>query len=149
MIPIKLSYWFSIGAIYLLWLTIQDYRNERIVDDRKNWFMLGLSISIISHVPTTLGYKLTITAVIIIFNIFMKKFNVDIGEADINSLSWILTGLGLMHYYYLLYFFVFFSILTGLYSFLKTVVFKYHKPVAFYGVILTSFLLTTGLISII
>jgi len=48
------GYWAFFGCVYLLWLTVQDFRNNMRVDDRRNWFMMGLSVSLLSHVDVDL-----------------------------------------------------------------------------------------------
>lgn len=135
------SYWSILGTMYLIFLTYQDYTNNRMVDDRKNYFMLGLSISILSHISSTLWYKLSLTLSIIILNVILKKYK-PLGEADINTISWVFLGLGLMHYTYIILFTLVFLTLATLFYVMKTYVFKYKENIAFYGVILISFVLT-------
>jgi hypothetical protein len=139
-----LSYWFWLGTMYLIFLTYQDTKNNMVVDDRRNSFMLGLSISIMSHVNTTLLYKLCLTAVIILLTIYLKKFKV-VGEADINSLSWIFLGLGLMHPTYLIIFAAFFITLTIIFWIIKRII-KKEGYAPFYAVILLSYIPTAILL---
>jgi hypothetical protein len=139
-----LTYWFWLGTIYLIWLTVQDFRNNMLVDDRRNWFMAGLSISVFSHVQTSLVYKLGLTFSIIILNIILRKTKA-IGEADINSLSWVFLGLGLMHYTYVPVFLVCFIPLTLLWTLLKKIA-KKEGATPFYHIILISFILSSWLL---
>lgn len=135
------SYWSWLGTFYLLFLTYQDYTNNRKVDDRKNYFMLGLSISVLSHVYTSLWYKLGLTASIILLNIILRKYK-PVGQADINTISWVFLGLGLMHYTYIVMFTLIFLTLATLFYVLKTYLFRYKENIAFYGVILISFVVS-------
>lgn len=135
-----LSYWFWFGTIYLIFLTYQDIKNNMVVDDRRNSFMLGMSISIISHVETNILYKLVLSVTIVILTIYLKKFKV-IGEADINTISWVFLGLGLMHYTYIIIFSGFFIGLTLIFFIIKKIIKKEgYSP--FYAVLLLSFIPT-------
>ena len=136
----SLSYWFWFATIYLIMLTWQDYRNNRKVDDRRNYLMLGLTISIISHVTTAWWYKLLVTLVILILNRYMAKMAV-LGGADINTLSWIILGFAYIDWSLALFFYAVFSVLTIVFWLLKQFVFKRYAPTQFYGVILTAFVL--------
>ncbi len=141
------SYWSFLGTFYLMFLTYQDYTKNRMVDDRKNYFMLGLSISVLSHVYTSLWYKLGLTASIILLNIILRKYK-PVGQADINTISWVFLGLGLMHYTYVIMFTLIFLTLATLFYVLKTYLFKYKENIAFYGVILISFVLSCFILGI-
>lgn len=141
------TYWFWLGTTYLLILTWQDYKNKTWVDDRRNWFMLGISVSLISHVPSTLFYKLGLALVLSILYMFMKKVKA-VGEADINSISWIFLGFGLIDVFYLLFFAAVFAVLTLIFIFLKQRVLRIYSPVAYYGVILLAFVFTCGVLKL-
>lgn len=135
-----LDYFFYIGTIYLCWLTWQDFTNNMKVDDRRNWFMLGISISVFTHVETTLLYKLGLSFSIIILNIILRKTKA-VGEADINSLSWIFLGLGLMHYTYVAVYVAIFTGLTIIWQILKRIAYKDVTAAPFYHILLISFVL--------
>lgn len=139
------SYWWFLGTIYLLWMTWQDYRNNRKVDDRRNWFMMGLSISIISHVLTGFLYKMVLVLGILIVMAYMKKLK-TLGEADINTTAWIMMGLGLMHWSYLAIYYAIFTVFTLTFLLIKEWILRYKAPVAFYGVILLSYVCTGFLV---
>lgn len=135
------SYWAWAGTLYLVWLTIQDYRNNMLVDDRKNWFMMGLSVSITSHIPLKLWYLFALAGFLAVFQILGRKLNA-FGEGDLNSLSWVFLGLGLISVYKLVVFVIIFSVITLIYQGLKVYVFKYKWPTPFYGVILLSYVVS-------
>lgn len=135
-----ISYWSWLGTIYLLVLTWQDYKNNKMVDDRRNWLMMGLSISLISHTYTTIWYKLALAIILGLLYVFLRKIK-TLGEADTNTYTWIFLGFGLINPYYLGLFTIIFIVNTILFSLLKKL-FKIEEATQFYGVLLTSFVLT-------
>jgi hypothetical protein len=139
-----LAYWFYIGTFYLIRLTWQDYKNNMLVDDRRNAVMLGLSLSIVSHVPTTLVYKLALGFTLVGLNMFLKKAQAT-GEADVNTLSWLLLGLGLIHISFLIVFLAVFTAVTLIWFILKKII-KNEGKTQFYGVILLSFIISSWLL---
>lgn len=85
------SYWFYLGTIYLAWLTLQDFRNGMLIDDRKNYFMLGVTISLLSHLHNTLLYN--VAAVITVQVLFMAfKRLKPLGEGDLSAIRWSFLG---------------------------------------------------------
>lgn len=146
MIQNAINTWFYIGTIYLFWLTYQDYKNNRMVDDRKNHFMMGFSFAVVMVTRTGFLYILGMILCMIIFQKVLMKVK-DIGGADINSLTWILLGAGLFYWGIAFYFALFFTVLSALFIFLKNYIFKYTQPLQFYGVIFLSFVCTGFLFS--
>ena len=142
-----LSFWGFVGALYLMILTYQDYRENRLVDDRKNWFMLGVTSCLIYSMNLKLWYLLVLISTSIILTMFLN-FKKVLGEADINSLSWIFLGFGATGTFNVLWFFLVFSILTAIYFGAKRLIFKKKRPTPFYGIILLSFLTTITLFRI-
>lgn len=137
-----LRYWLMFGLIALCMLTYQDYKNKMRVDDRKNYFMMGVSICLMTFINRSLWYLLALITITLIMSFLLSKFKV-IGQGDINSLGWIFYGYGLLDPSVLLWFFIFFSITTAIYQFFKLVVFKYKKPTPFFFVILINFIFTS------
>lgn len=131
-------YWAWIATIYLIILTIQDYRNKRLVNERFNYVMLGVTISLISHLPITLLYLLALIASVIALRIYLVKFKL-IGEADITALNWVFLGFGYINYIFLLGYVLVFIFTTLLYTTIKLYLFRYKKPTPFFTVILISF----------
>ena len=68
-----------------------------------------------------------------------------LGLADIQSLSWIYLGFGILNLGYLLWFVVIFIIFTLLYLLLKTKLLKIKGPAPFFPVILVAFMFTAWL----
>lgn len=142
----SVSLWAYFGTFYLGWLTYQDYTQNMSVDDRKNYFMLGLSLALLSHFSRSIWYILSITILGFFFRYMYKKyFESAIGEGDVSALSWIFLGLAIVNPFSLLFFIILFGVLTGMYLFLKLRVFKYSKPLPFFGVILLSFIVNNAL----
>lgn len=136
-----LQFWAFIGTFYLILLTFQDYKNKGWVDDRRNWFMMGATIMIISHIGRNFWIFLAVIALSIGLNIYFKKKKV-LGDADINSLSWMIIGFGLINVWNLIFFLMIFIVLTTIYNMLKIWVFKYRGSTPFYFVMLLSFAIT-------
>lgn len=111
-----------------------------LVDDRHNWLMYGISISLILYVENVTILKiLLILAVIVLMRWLLKKYG-GVGSADINSLTWILYGYTLLDISYLGMFFFVFLFFELIYFILKVVYFKNFKTATpFYIVILGSF----------
>ena len=131
-------YWAWIATIYLIILTYQDYKNKRLVDDRANLVMLGVTISLISHLPVTLFYLLALIAVVIALRIYLIKYNL-LGIADINALNWVFLGFGYINAIFLLGYTLIFIATTIIYTLIKIYLFKYKKPTPFFSIILVTF----------
>jgi hypothetical protein len=114
-----------------------------LVDDRKNYFMMGLSISLLSHLPQKWWFLLSMMAIIFLMSTLLKKYNV-LGEGDINTLTWIMIGYGIISVYILFWFFIIFTVTSIIYFIIKKA-FKYTSPTPFYLVILLSFILNAAL----
>lgn len=133
------SYFFWFGTIGLIILTYMDYTGKKgLVDDRKNWVMLGIAISLVTHMRRNVLYLLGISFLATMLYVFLKKIKA-LGQADNNSITWIFYGLGIISPYYLLYYLLVFSSITGMYLLFKNVIFKYKGRIQFYPVLLISF----------
>ena len=139
MIQHTLNYWFFFSIVNLLYLTYQDYANKTLVDDRKNWFMLGITTSLISHVTIGLWYMIALVIVSALLFVYLNKFKV-LGEADTSTLTWLFLGLGFLNVVYLIFFFGILFILTLVYLLMYKLL-KKNVRVQYYGVILTAFIL--------
>lgn len=139
-----IDYWAWLGTLYLVVLTWQDFRNNMNVDDRKNYFMMGASFALLSHVQRNIWYILILILFTVLINIYAKKYNI-LGHADISTLTWVFYGFGIINPFFLLFFILYFGGITLLYLILKRVALKllkrpYETPTPFYIVILISFL---------
>lgn len=134
-------YWAFIGTLYLIILTWQDYRHNMLVDDRKNYFMLGASIIMIDLFTHTWYYKLAVFVVVIGLSIVFQKYKL-LGEADIKSIAWMFLGFGLVSPHVLMTFAIFFIIMLIIFEVLKRYLMKYRGKLPYYGVLLIIFVTT-------
>lgn len=105
------SYWAITGIIYLCWLSYEDVKSKgKKIDDRKNWFMLALSFSLMSHVPHSLWYILFLLVVILAFGWLLNKFKV-MAEGDVNAITWVAYGFAILNPYYAVAYFGVFVLL--------------------------------------
>lgn len=137
------SYFAYFGTLYLIKLTYQDYKNNKIIDDRNNWFMMGIAISLLSHVSLNILYLLALIFISPLLYLILRK-NKAFGEGDKNTLIWIFIGLGILDPIAVLTFFVIFFSVTFLFLIVKKILIKLLKqndrPLQFYAVILISFI---------
>lgn len=138
---LSISYWAWIGTIMLIYMTWQDYKNHMMVDERKNWFMAGVSYSLLSHLPRSIWYVLSLLIVAVLENKFLSKFQV-LGRADITAITWITFGYGYLSPYNLFAFFVIFSVASLIYILSKKYIFKHMEKTPFFYVMLISFVMT-------
>lgn len=139
-----ITYWPWLGTLYLLILTYKDHKHNMNIDDRQNWFMMGATFTLMSHINRPLGYVLLLIGLTIFLNWFMNRYNL-IGGADASSLTWIFYGFGLINQYYLLFYIIYFGIVSIFYMLLKKVGTWWLKipkntPTPFYIVILITYL---------
>jgi len=137
----KIHYFLWIGTIYLIFLTYKDYKDKMRIDDRHNFIMIGIAISLLSHIQTSFIKLLAITITIILLGIYLNKFKL-IGGADITAIRWILLGLGIIDYTILLWFTGFFVIIALFYALIKRYLFHYKGHTPFFIVLLISFWFT-------
>lgn len=94
MVNTGVSYWFWIASIYLIYLVVQEIRKKDI-DIKYNYIMVGISLSILSHIHISIWYLLTLIGVISLLNVFV--FNDEFVEKYHKiSLNWIMLGLGII-----------------------------------------------------
>ena len=139
-----ISYWAWFGTLYLLILTYKDIRNSNKVDTRYNYVMIGVSLSLVSHVNFVMWRIFILLGVIILMYIFLHKSKV-IGLADIQSLGWIFLGFTMLNINYLIWFVIIFITVTLFYLLLKLKLIKYEGPAPFFPVILACFIFTCWL----
>lgn len=131
--------WFFIGCIYLIILTVQDYKNKMKVDDRYNFFMSGATIMLFATYPHTIWYTWLVVVIMIIFNLVSRNFK-GLGLGDKNTLTWILLGLLIIYPVHVVPFGIILIVYSTFYTLLKVYLFKYKHPTPFYPVIFLSFL---------
>jgi hypothetical protein len=102
--------------------------------------MIGASSALFSHIHRPLWYVFLILFLIVALQFYLKRFQV-VGGADITAISWIFLGNAILGITYAAWWFIFFSLATGFYTFLKLGVFKYRENTPFFGIILITFFL--------
>ncbi len=155
-----ISWWAFTGTIKLIFFTWQDFKNNMRVDDRYNSFMMGMSIAFIPYIGRTILYVLPLLIIIPLFYYFLKKVKV-LGQGDIHTMTWILTGYGLINMFYAAWFCVIFMFVTGIYFIMKLWLMPFifeklkigekkfwKKPMPFYPVILVAFVVTNLLLKV-
>lgn len=132
-----ISYWAWSGTLYLIFLTYKDFKDKRVINDRHNYVMLGLSIALLSHIHRPLWYMLSIMVILLSLHYYLRKFNL-IGGADITAISWIFLGNSILGATYAAWWFIFFSIGTSFYTFVKGRL-KIKENTPFFPVLLSTF----------
>lgn len=142
------SYWTILATVYLAYLVYQDLKHDRMVDDRKNYFMFGLTVSLLSHVTINFWYLGGLIIIITLLGFFLKKFDL-VGGADINSFIWIFFGIGIINIFKLVWFLIFMMVVTLAYYFINRFIARNKKdPVPYYPVIVSSFVLNAWLMEL-
>jgi hypothetical protein len=137
-------YWWFVGCIYLIVLTYQDLKNNMLVDSRHNYFMMGVTFSMIAIYSRGFWYLVGLIALTVIMSIVLPRFK-SLGRADVQTLTWIFYGFGIINEYILFYFVLVLIGLTLLYYVLKRGLSRItrHNPskVPYYPVLLCAFIL--------
>ena len=136
--------WSFIGTLYLIYLTYQDYNNKMMVDDRKNFFMMGLTMGLLSLYARNLLYIVFLVGFVVLLTFVFSKYKV-MGRADIKTFMWSFFGFGILGVNILIFYLVCFIFVNTFFYFLKVKFFKYYNPVPYYAVFLISFVLTCAI----
>jgi len=135
--------WVWIGTIYLLILTWQDYKNNMKIDDRHNYFMLGITFGMLIIQNLTFLYVFISIAINVILLIIVSK---SLGGGDRHSMLWVLNGFAFIHpalyISYLLSFLAISIIYIGIIRLIRKKLNIYQQHFPFYPVILISFIIT-------
>lgn len=139
---LNLSYWAFIGTFYLIILSYMDIKSKKnLVDERHNYMMYGITLTLLFILHKPFWLILVIILITVLFGMFIKKTKV-LGEADIQSLNWIFTGLGFINIWKLAFFCIIFIAVILIYNGIKKYLLKIDKPTPFYPVILITFILS-------
>jgi hypothetical protein len=139
--------WAFLGTLYLAIMTYQDYKHDRWVDDRKNYFMLGVGVAMHTFFERSIWYLLSVILVVVLFNYFAGKYKV-VGGADISSFNWIYLGFAFINPYALLMFIVVMLAFTSVYGYFKSKVYKIKSYVPFMSIILLSFFFVAAIMGL-
>jgi hypothetical protein len=84
--------WLILAIINLTIMLISDLKS-RLIDDRNNYLMLGLTLSLITIFKTKILYLLALIIIGVLIDIILKKY---IGAGDASILKWVVLGLGII-----------------------------------------------------
>jgi len=139
--------WAWIGTLYLAIMAYQDLYRDRLVDDRRNAFMNGMTLALIwwyRHSWSYIAFIILLSIGISLFFAVMK-----LGFADVHSFFWLITGFGLIGIGALKWFFICVMIVTVVWTlaviithYVKHRAFSWHTPHAYIPVLFASYVLT-------
>lgn len=132
------SWFFFIGSLDVLIMTVQDLRSGYI-DDRFNYIMFGVVSALFFISGRSLPYLLAIMAVMVCFPLATKKF---FAPGDIAVMSWMILGLGILGPTFLGMFFITFSICLGIHTIFK-ILFRIKDKVPGLPILAATFLWIT------
>ena len=111
---LEIGYFLFFGLLHLSILTYQDIRHKCWVDDRHNWFMIGVVAVLYVTTSPPLYYGLILIAVSLALRWVINKKKI-LGEADVNTVAWSFIGFGVIGWNILLFYAVILVILYLLY----------------------------------
>jgi hypothetical protein len=135
---VNLVFW--LGTFSLIILTYSDFKKMK-VDARKNYFMYGLVLAMVSIYDYTFWYFLFLIGLTIGLSIFITKLKL-LGKGDVTGLRWLIFAFGIISPIYLTTFLFILMIITALYGLFKFKIYKLKEDTPFYHVYLISFVLT-------
>lgn len=131
-------YWAVFGVFFLAILTFKDFARGGWIDDRLNWVMHGVSLSLLSWNDVAFWWLAFVIVSFLVLRFVLLRRAV-LGEGDVNALGWIWYGLGVLGFSYLVNFLVVFGFVSVLYAVLKLGFFRIREKKPFFIVILISF----------
>lgn len=141
-------YWAILGTLYLLRLTYQDYKNNMLIDDRYNWFMYGITFSLIPYLKIGFVYSVALIIIVLFLRYWIIKFKV-VAEGDANSFLWIFYGFGLISITAFISYSIIIIFMYLLFFGLRKFYLKGYKgAIPFFIVILLSFILNCAILNI-
>lgn len=109
------SFFFFIGCLDLLLMTIQDLRTG-FIDDRYNYVMMGLVLAMYFVSGRPFIYLVAVLIIAVCFPLATKKV---FAAGDIGVLTWMLIGLGILGPTFLYLFFIIFPICLSIHTFFR------------------------------
>lgn len=140
------NYWYIFGLFNLIRLTYQDYKNNMRIDDRYNWLMYGITISLLTHFSKSLSYLFIVIFLGLGLRFLISKFKI-MGEGDSNSILWIFTGFAFMDWRLLVGFMGIFVATYLVHFLLRRVLFRRKDMVQGYPVFLVAFIVAGFLLN--
>lgn len=134
------------GAFQLAILTYQDFKHKKLVDDRHNWFMFGVTFSLLSHYPKSFLYISLVLVLGFVLRYLINKLKI-MGDGDANTILWIFTGFGFLNDKLLISYLIIFSAIYLIHFLLRRVLFRRKENVQGYPVFLISFVVSFFLLN--
>lgn len=134
--------WF--GTVSLILLSWQDFKNNRIIDDRRNFFMFGVAAVIPMLLGLSFWFVLIHLIIIFVLRHYVIKYGIKfgfLGGGDISALFWAIMGLGWFGFFVLGVYFIYLFGLTAVYYGVKKIM-KIENATPFMIVLLCAFVLT-------
>jgi hypothetical protein len=138
---ILVSLWAWLALFGLLVMTFQDFFNDMNIDDRRNFLMLGLTISLLTVTAYPWWYVISIIVVGLALSFFLA-WKKALGGADINTLWWCYYGFALIGIHVMLFFFIILTVLTLIYAGILRLKGRKGSKYPYYVLITISFTLT-------
>lgn len=139
------SYFFWLGSFSLLILSWQDVTQNNIIDDRKNYIMLGVAISLARltiYMNHSIWYKLFIIAASILLSMFASYFmKKNTADGDLGTIRWIVLGLCFISIYRAIAFIILLFCLTLLMELFIAFLIKKKLKIAFMPYLMALFVL--------
>lgn len=92
------AYFFWFGTIMLAIMTWEDLYKNRVIDTRRNYIMVGMALSLLSHFPHDIFYIFTVIAVAFGAVWLLGRAKTALGHlwglADTGAFMWLIVGLG-------------------------------------------------------
>lgn len=134
------SYWCWLGTMNLLYMTWHDYKNkDDIIPEKYNYLMLGITLSLFSHLKHSLLYIL-LCILIIIALISGLRLIKNIGQSELSTMQWVLLGFAIIHPIFLGIYSAYFALVCIIYILAKTHIFKNIGRTRMYIVIIATYI---------
>ena len=136
------GYWALLGTVYLIFMTWQDLTHNMMVDDRYNFLMLGLTVSLYSHFHWGLVYSLSLFAIVLTMSWLLSRFHI-VGDADVSTVRWVFWGFGIISPFIVVYWLVALVLCWTVWVATRVIILKApaYTRLPFYPVLLSSFFL--------
>ena len=127
-----------LGIIELIYLSYSDIHIKKI-DQRYNYYMYGVTTILIYISHPKILYLSTIIFSSIITGLILRR---KMGEGDIQIIGWMILGIGVIHYIYLILFFLNLVILLLLSQYIQKIL-HLNRKIPGLPILLSSYILTS------
>lgn len=134
-----LALWFFLGVIRLIILVYQDFKHNKKIDDRHNFFMMGATAMLITSFSNPTGYYLTLIPLVFILRYIFLKLKV-MGAGDGNTVIWMFVGFGMVSPYSLIAFMLIFTAAFMVHFLFRRLLFRRKEAVQGYPIFLVSYI---------